>query len=256
MRIELEQPDKKPTPSYSFMPPKDEKRTIKSEFQKMKELGWKDGWRYFLDYYRNPLLVTLAIIVLAVSLAHSIIQNKRPYILQVYMCNNLVEDASTLDTVCESFAAHLDRNLKDEQMMLTVSDQFDPSNPSEDMTALFYKLAAMIASSELDIIGGDRLFIDYYSYGEESEVFFRDLEQVLPEDLFAKLEEEDRLYYSKYLDDDGNFVRDYVSAINISDTRLFDEGKLLISPCYVGIPANTQRLDTAIEFLNWIFYMK
>jgi len=256
MRIELEQPDKKKTQSDSFMPPKDEKRTIKSEFRKFKELGWKDGWRYFLDYYRNPLLVTLAIIILGISLAHSIIQNKRPYILQIYMCNNFVEDTSTLDTFCESFAAHLGRNLKDEQMMLTVSDQFDPASPSEDMTAIFYKLAAMISSTELDIIGGDRVFIDYYSYGEENEVFFSDLEKILPEDLFAKLEAEDRLYYSKYLDDDGKFVRDYVSSIDITGTRLVEDAKLWITPCYVGIPANTQRLDTAIEFLRWIFYME
>lgn len=256
MRIELEQPEKKKTPSDSFMPPKDEKRTLKSEIEKFKELGWKDGWRYFVDYYRTPLLVTLAILALAISLTHSIIQNKRPHILQIYMCNNLVDDPATLDSFCESFAAHLGRNLKDEQMMLTVSDQFDPSSPSEDTTAIFYKLAAMISSTELDIIGGDRVFIDYYSYGEENEVFFSDLEQILPEDLFAKLEAEGRLYYSKYTDDDGNFVRDYASSIDITGTRLIDEAKLWITPCYVGIPANTQRLDTAIEFLRWIFYME
>ncbi len=256
MKIELEQPEKKPTASDSFIPPKDEKRTLKSEIQKMKELGWKDGWNYFLDYYRNPTLVTIAIIAIVISLSYSIIQNKRPYVIQVYLCNNYVEDTETLDTFCESFAEHMGMNLKDYQMMFNVSDHFDPTEASEEMTAAFYKLAAMISSAELDIIGGDRVFVDYYSFGEEDEVFFSNLSEVLPKDLFAKLETENRLYYSKYLDENGKAIGEYVSAIDISGTRVFDEADLWLTPCYVGITSNTQRQETAIEFLRWIFYME
>ncbi len=256
MRIELEQPEKKKTASDSFIPPKDEKRTIRSEFQKIKELGLKDGWRYFLDYYRNPLLVTLAIIAIAISLGYSIIQNKRPHIIEVYLCNNYVEDTASLDTFCQSFADHMGMNLDDYQMMLSVSDHFDPSSPSEEMTAAFYKLAAMISASELDIIGGDRIFLDYYSFGEEDEVFFSDLSEILPDDLFAKLESEGRLYYSKYLDETGKSIGEYVSAVDVSGSRLFEEADLWITPCYVGITSNTTRLETAIEFLRWIFYME
>lgn len=256
MRIELDQPDQKKTSSSdSFIPPKDEKRTIKTEFVKIREMGFKEGWKYFWEYYRNPVLVAIIVIVCVVSIITTVIQNKRPYVIEVSIYNNYISEEADTNAFCEAFAEHVGENLTDSQMLFTAGDYFDPNTGSEETMATLYKFAAMIAASELDIIGGDRTFVDYYAQGQKDEVYFSDLEEVLPQELYAYLEEEGRFYYSNYLDEEGNVIGKYASAIEVSNTRLTDEAGLLITPCYVGIACNTKRPDTAVEFIRWIFYL-
>ena len=257
MRIELETPDqkKKTSSSDSFIPPKDEKRTFKTEFAKMKEMGFKEGFKYFWYYYRNTLLVIVLCIICAVSLVTTIIRNKRPYVIEVQLYNNYVNPDVNTDDFCLSFAEHMGKNLDDYQMLFTASDMFDPETMSEEMQATFYKFAAMIAASELDIIGGDRTFVDYYAQGMTDEVYFYDMKTILPEDLYTYFEENDMFYYSNYLDENGAVIGKYASAIDASESRLTDEAGLLITPVYVGVACNTGRLEESIEFIRWIFYL-
>lgn len=259
MRIELDQPDqkKKKTVSDNFTPVKDERRTFKSEWNKMKAMGFHDGWSYFWDYYRNTVLLIILAIVIVTSLTITVIRNKRPFVIEINLYNNIIAEDTDTDAFCEAFAEHMGVNLKDYQMMYSASDYFNPEQGSEEMQATVMKFAAMIASSELDIIGGDRTFIDYYSCGEEDSVYFYDLKEVLPDDLYRKFESENRIYFSKYTDEDGIVLGEYPSAIDVSNTRLTetDGGGLMVTPCYVGIACNSTRVDAAVEFLRWIFYM-
>lgn len=256
MRIELDQPDQEKTSSSdSFIPPKDEKRTIKTEFAKMKDMGFKEGWKYFWDYYRNPVLVTIIIIICAVSIVTTVIRNKRPYVIEVNLYNNYISEETDTNAFCQAFAEHMGQNLTDSQMLFTAGDYFDPNTSSEEMMATVYKFAAMIAASELDIIGGDRTFVDYYAQGQPDEVYFYDLKEILPEEVYTYFEEEGRLYYSNYLDEEGNVTGTYASAVEVSGTRLTEEAGLLITPCYIGVASNSKRLDTAVEFIRWIFYL-
>ena len=45
----------------------------------------------------------------------------------------------------------------------------------------------------------------------------------------------------------------YAAAIDVSDTRIVNKNCLLGTPCYLGIAVNTSRLQTSIDFLEWIF---
>ena len=237
MRLEMDNGEQKKKrtadPADAFIPPKDERRTIGTEFKKMKEMGFKDGSRYFWDYYHWPVIVTVIVILCAISLITTVIKNKRPYVIEVMMYNNYVSEDADTDAFCEEFADHMGENLTDSQMLFSASDYFDPETSSEEMMATLMKFSAMIAASELDLIGGDRKFIDYYQ----------------------QLEDDGLLYYSEYRDENGNTTGKYASAVDMSKSRLIDEGGLLITPCYLGIACNTSRLDTAIEFLRWALYM-
>ena len=257
MRIELEQPEdqKKKTESDSFMPPKDERRTFKTEIAKMKEMGFQAGWNYFWDYYKYWVIGIVAGIIFIASMAHSVIQNRRPVVIEIQLFNNAAESDETVSAFNEAFAAHMGTDLKKSQMTFSYSDLFDPDNPSEQMQASFYKFAAMTAAQELDIIGGNRAFVDYYGYTTEDNSYFADLKELLPEDLFSQLEAAGKLYYCKRLDENGAAIREYAAGINIDGSRLVNDAKLLVVPSYIGIIQNTQRLDTAIEFIRWIFYL-
>lgn len=259
MRLEMDNGEQKKKrtadPADAFIPPKDERRTIGTEFKKMKEMGFKDGSRYFWDYYHWPVIVTVIVILCSISLITTVIKNKRPYVIEVMMYNNYVSEDADTDAFCEEFADHMGENLTDSQMLFSASDYFDPETSSEEMMATLMKFSAMIAASELDLIGGDRKFIDYYSFGTEDDVYFYDLKEVLPADMYQQLEDDGLLYYSEYRDENGNTTGKYASAVDMSKSRLTDEGGLLITPCYLGIACNTSRLDTAIEFLRWALYI-
>ncbi|MBR3644754.1 MAG: hypothetical protein IKN57_14770 [Parasporobacterium sp.] len=258
MRIELEQPEdqKKASPSDTFIPPKDEKRTFRSEISKMKEMGFNEGLKYFIDYYSRITVVLILVIIAVISLTVTIIRNRRPFLIEVTLYNNVSELENASDLICDEFAEHMGVSLKDYQMLFSFTDYFDPSSNGQEMMATYYKFAAMVAGAELDIVGGNRIFMDSYGYATEEEAYFYDLSKVLPEDLFRQLDSAGKILYCKYTDADGKVLdKEYAAGINIEGTRLTEEAGLLVVPSYMCIMQNTTRLENAIEFIRWVCYL-
>lgn len=257
MRIELNDPNRKEDDVDKLIsglkPVKDEKRTFRSEIAKMKGMDRKTAFQYFWDYYKWPVIIIIAVIIAAISVAHSVILNSRPWIIEVSIYNNVVEDDSSLDTLAEQFAEYEGLNLDDYQILISADSYYDPDTMSEEQMASVTKFMAQVSAQELDIVGGDRTFLDSYAYGQEDSVYFMDLEEVLPEAVFSRLNADGRIYWSKYTDEDGNVTGEYAAAINIENSKLTTVGGLEVTPSYIGIIPNTQRLDTAIDFIIWNF---
>ena len=94
---------------------------------------------------------------------------------------------------------------------------------------------------------------NYYGVGEEDNTLFADLEETLPPAFFQYLKEQDRILYLSRTDEAGKVLGQYAAAIDVSDTRIVNKNCLLGTPCYLGIAVNTSRLQTSIDFLEWIF---
>lgn len=257
MRIELEDPNRKKDAIDKLVdglePVKNEKRTFKSEIAKMKSLGRKAGFQYFLDYYKWPVIIVIIAVIAVISIVHSVRMNSRPWIMELSIYNNAVDDDSSLDALSREFAEAEGLSLKDYQILFSADSYYNPDQMSEQQIATVTKFSAQIAAQELDIIGGNRTFLDDYGYGQEDSVYFADLQEVLPDAVFNRLNADGRIYWSKYTDEDGNVTGKYAAAINIENSRLTNEGGLLITPSYIGIAVNTQRLDTAVDFIIWNF---
>lgn len=253
MRIEAEDTSKKQPQKEEFAPVKDEKRTIRSEIAKMKSMGFRDGWEYFWNYYKVPVFVIIGVIIVAASMTTSIIRNSRPYIVQVHVYNNYMNDDADIGVLEQEFADYEGMNLKDYQIGFNMTEYLDFNSTDENSYTSMMKVMAMVAAHDMDVIGGNTAFINYYANGEEDSVLFSDLEEVLPPAFFQYLKEQDRIVYMNYTDEEGKVLEQYAAAIEVSDTRIVNKNYLQITPCYLGIACNTSRLENSIDFLEWIF---
>lgn len=254
MRIEADDIKKeRQEEQLTYTPVKNEKRTIGSEIAKMRSLGFRKGWEYFWEYYRNTILVILAAIVMVVSLVNTVIKNSRPYIVNVHVFNNVLTEGADPDVLSQEFADYMELNLEDYQMTMDLTEYLDFSGGGESSYNMMQKVMAMVAAREMDVFGGDTSFVNFYAVGEPDSVLYADLAEILPSDFFQFLKEQDRILYKNYLTADGAKAEEYAAAIDVSDTRLVNDNYLLVSPCYLGVAVNSERQETAIEFLKWIF---
>ena len=255
MRFELEDPAKKKQEEERavFSPPKDEKRTLKTEIAKIKSLGAKDGWAYFWEYYHIPVIVIILVIAFSVSMAVSIIRNSRPYVISVYVYNNALSEDANVEALEQEFTESQGMNLKDYQIGFNLSEYFDPASQDEASYTSMMKIAAQVSAGDIDILGGNQTFMNYYGMTDEDNCFFVDLEEILPAQFLLFLKEQGRLLTLKKYNEDGTVAGEYVAGVEISNTRLVNSEALMVTPCYVGIVTTAKRADTAVNFLKWLF---
>lgn len=253
MRIEADDTNKKQPQKEEFTPVKTEKRSIRSEIEKIKSLGAKDGWDYFWNYYKTPVIIIICVIAMVISISTSVIKNSRPYVVQVHIYNNYLADDSDVSVLEQEFADHEGKNLKDYQIAFNFSDYIDLTGGDENSYTSMMKIMAMAAAHDFDVLGGNISFVNYYGNGEPEGILFANLEEVLPPAFFQYLKEQDRILYLKYTDEEGKVIGEYPAVIEVSDTRIVNQDYLQITPCYLGVACNTDRLESAVNFLEWIF---
>ncbi len=253
MRIEADDPNKKQPPKEEFTPVKNEKHSIKSEIAKMKAMGFKDGWEYFWSYYKVPVFIIIAVVAIVVSITVSVVRNSRPFIVQVHIYNNYLSDDADVDSLEQEFADYEGMNLDDYQINFDFTEYLDLDGSDESSYTAMMKVMAMVAAHDLDVIGGSTDFVTYYGVGEQDNIMFADLEEILPTAFFQYLKEQDRILYLNITDEDGNVTGQYAAAIEVSDTRIVNKNYLQVTPCYLGIACNTERQESSIDFLEWIF---
>ena len=256
MRIELEDPNKKKQEQAEaevFTPPRDEKRTIKGEIAKMKSLGFSAGWDYFWEYYHVPLIILIAVIAFTVSITISIIRNSRPYVISVSVFNNVSAENADVDSLEQEFAESQGMNLKDYQINFSLSEYFEPGVQDEASYTTMMKLTAQVSAGDIDVLGGNASFMNFYGSTEESNRILTDLEEILPAQFLLYLKEQNRLLTLNYYTEDGKVAGSYVAGVEVSNTRLVNSDMLQITPCYLGIVSTSKRADTAVNFLKWLF---
>lgn len=253
MRIEAEDLKKKDPREESFRPVKQERGSLKSEIAKMRSLGLKGGWEYFWSYYRVPVVIIVVVLVMAISIAHSVIRNSRPFVIQVHVYNNVLNEDADVAALEEAFTEYEGKNLTDYQISFNFSEYLDFNATDENSYSSMMKVMAMAAAQDLDVFGGNTAFMNHYGNGEEDSVMFADLEEILPTQFFQYLKEQDRILYLKHTDEEGHVLGQYAAGIEVSKTRIVNENCLLVTPCYLGIACNTSRLEASIDFLEWIF---
>ncbi len=253
MRLEADDKSKAQAKKEEFTPVKNEKRSIKSEIAKMKAMGFKDGWEYFWSYYKVPVFIIIIVVAMVVSITVSVVRNSRPFIVQVHVYNNYLTDDADVTSLEEEFADYVGMNLNDYQINFDLTEYLDLNGTDESSYTSMMKVMAMVAAHDLDVIGGNTAFVNYYGVGEEDNTLFADLEEVLPTAFFQYLKEQDRILYLNRTDENGTVLGQYAAAIEVSDTRIVNKNYLQVTPCYLGVACNTSRLDNSIAFLEWIF---
>lgn len=251
------------------MPVMDE---FKEEREALKHGTPKQKWQYFLDYYKWFVIVGVLILIFAGSFIYQLVTRKDRAIFVALLNVYDLEDAETYP---EKFAEYAGIDPEEYDIYFDSSMHMDSSNLAavdENTMATTQKLMVYIAAQEIDILVASESTINSYAYNET----FYDLSSVLSEEQYEKYEP-----YFYYMDqsiadarneadttgDDYVSVPDYPSPRNpeamenpIPVGIYLDEAEDLKENYYfmdetviLGIPANTQHLENAVQYIDFIF---
>lgn len=224
------------------------KNFFKTEGEKLKKMTFNEKVKYIWEYYKIHIILTAIFIFLAVSLGQIVYRNiKYDSIFHCAMVNNMLS-VDQEEYIIEEFGNYL--NIDKEHETLTFDSGYmfmwDNSSFSDTNYTSRMKVASALAAQVIDIFVADKTYI--ISAAPESQLY--DLKEVLPEDIYAAVE--DKLFYTA--GEDG-VERAYAVDLSSSPYTYINDSKngvLYQEPPYYAIVINTEHLDTSIEFLKFI----
>ena len=229
---------------YKMDDEKSLKKALKEEKGKLKDMSFKDKLWYIGEYYKFHIIFVIVAVIIIVSVITTVRENSKDEILNVVILNENV----TLDTdaLKEDFGQFIGFDSNSQRMFFDSSMYLNPDGSITDESAMAYqaKLVAMVAAKQLDVMIAPESLINMYS----RDMGFMDLEEALPDELFQKLTDEDRIITAK--DADGNT---YAAAIDIGGTRITETAGFSNEHPYFSILINSGNLETVLQFLTYAF---
>ena len=200
---------------------------LQKEKKKLKEMTFKKKCEYIWEYYKVHIIVTLIFILFSSSLGYSIYQNvKYDDILTSAIINNSMSDENR-NYISNGFAEYYELDKESETILFDDTFHIDLDTPNESTYASTQKFAAMVAAKSMDTTIADISFFENYA----DEGTFYDLSTLLPEDLYAQVE--DYLYYAK--DEEG---KEKPFGLNLSSSHLVKGAGLYIKPPILSVVIN------------------
>lgn len=251
---------------------------IRQEQLKTKDMNWKDRLGYFWYYYKVHTLVAILVVIFSVTLIHDI-TTTRDYNFYGIMLNSYQLSADRLEAAFSDYAGLDSENYEcfldtDSTLSMTAMSEFDLVSSQ--------KMIALMSTHDLDSVVFDSQAFYHYSNNE----MFMDLRQVFTEEELKKYE--DHLYYIDYAviraaieaAEEGLVTYEEAPAptpeeiaaeaethkhpedmeepipvgVFITDSPFAKQTGAYenLTPVF-GIVASTQRLDTAKEYLHFLW---
>ncbi len=257
---------------------------IREQQKKLKGQGLKAHLQYFWDYYKIHTVVAIAAIIFIVVLIKDIKGNK-PYAFYAMMLNS--NSSSAEDVLEQEFIEYSGIDTNEYSCFIDTSATYNPSVIDEVTLATSQKIMANLSAAEIDVIAADKNMFLYYAYQDiytdlrtlyddaflskyKDNIYYVDKGLI---DYIASEEYQDFLLNGKYDENNkyavmaaeiyatGDYpdipVEDMQEAIPVG---ISFENSSILDKAYmyqgqtpvVGIMSNTQRLDTAKQFVEYI----
>lgn len=251
------------------MPVMDE---FREEREALRHGTFKQKFSYFLDYYKWPVIVAVLILCFAGSLIYQTVTRKDRAIF-VALLN--VYELESAEEYPNRFAEYIGQDPEEYEFYFDTSMHMDSSDLTaydETTMATTQKLMVYIAAREIDILVASESTTNSYAYSET----FYDLSAVLSEEQFEKYEP--YFYYMDQAVADARNEADEAGEeyVNVPDYPSPRNPEAMENPIPVGIyldaadglmenyfftdetviltvPANTEHLETALQFIDFIF---
>ena len=253
------------------------KKSGKFQREKIKDKPFKEKAAYYLEYYKYPALAVVVGGILLFTLIRSIVTSKS-YCFNGMMVNSMALDSQTISS---EFARIEEFDTDKYECFIDCDSLMSINGLSETDLATSTKFIAQIQTKDLDIATFDSTNFETEAMGE----CMMDLSSVLSAEDLERFK--DKLYYIDYaeierLDRADDKIIDHTikevptmeeMQANIAVHQhpenmekpmlvgiIIDESPLVKNTyCYAGtipvfgIIVNTQRVDSAINFLHFIF---
>lgn len=219
-------------------------------------MTFKERLQYIWDYYKIPILSATIVVLIAVSILHSILSRRDA---SLYLAPiNIVSDA------------YSDGQLKDDfpggKTVEIYSGLYLTADPASEFHQYSYasriKLLGAINDEKLDIVLMNQEAFDSFS----ANGYLLDLSEFL-----AKYPAEDLSFIQPYLIDNTVILEDNHTDVLLDDSipyqakmrsapfglslspTAFYQNAGFSDPLYLGVIANSPRLDVVIAYMEWLY---
>lgn len=249
---------------------------FKEEREALKHGTFKERLSYFWYYYKWYVLGTLFAILLIASFVHQLVTSTDTVFNAVMLNASLMTEE---ETYAEEFAEYLDIDPKEENVMFDTSIRIIEDSMDDTSYTSVMKLATYTAAADIDVMVTDT---DSFRKYANSETFY-DLRDILSAEQLEKYEP-----YFYYVDqktiDEINAINEDLNNLDGLDDVVYteptkpeemetpipvgiylDNSEKLRENYYfrgesgaaehvvMGIYINTEQLDNALKFLEFVF---
>lgn len=203
-----------------------------------KALSNKTKAQYVWDYYKWPIVITVAIVSFVIYMIYHYATYREPF-LNVIMINCNDSISANADGFDE-FLTEYGYDPKESPVFLSSSLHFSEGEYSMSYND-YQVLTMMIAAGDQDLFfGTGDVFTDYAEQGA-----LIDLSTVLPAELLEQYK--DSLLYST----DGGEVASYPCAIELTDNTWLKKNNYY-DTCYFGIFYQNHNLEASVQFAEFL----
>jgi hypothetical protein len=224
------------------------RQEIAEQKAKFKELSFNEKLGYIRDYYWVHIVFTIIAVIVIIALYHTYQDKNFNTVLSAVLINNDTakwdEDAASYESILsDTYEEYLGIDGVKDRFVVDNNYILDYARDSEMSIYSAESLMASIMGSRIDIHIGDALSMEYFC--EDDYTFFYELDQLFDEDFLKQYE--DRIYYHTY--EDGQKVP---VAFDVTDCKVITDAGLTIEPVYLGVFANTKRLEASADYLRFV----
>lgn len=221
------------------------KSSAHAEKKKLSEIpGIRKKIQYIWDYYRYWIFGIICAIAFCISIGNSIYTNMK--YTQIFYCaifNNPLPD-EYLDNIESGFSDYYGLDPESETMYFDSSFTIAEED-GESTYMTIQRLGAMVAAKSIDVMIGDDYAIGKYA----EDGYFYDFKDILSEETYQAL-----LPYMveyTYTDEDISYPGMYL--IDLSQSKLVQDGIIYIDEPLAGIVINSQNPLVAVTFIEYLF---
>lgn len=216
---------------------------IKEQHRKILDSeGFKGRLTYFFYYYKWHVLISLVLIIFAVTFIYGRVTQKDT-ILQVIMVNGFPNIEA--ETIMEDFNRNITMNPKKEQTLLDTSFYINTDSPTMFDEQNSEKLFVMSAAGVVDVVLANK---DYFLTMAETG-YLLDMSKILTDEQMQQYK--DRfLYY----DSPNNYAEgEELVGIDVTDSPLLKNTQSYPNDqVYFCIIMNSSHTDLALTFLEYL----
>lgn len=213
---------------------------IKKEHSKVKDMTFKEKCSYIWDYYKIPIIIVIAVIILASYFIRDIRDNSRPLYLDALVLNSTLPGTENTP-LSECYVDYSDIDLNKYRLFIETGLSLTDEYYNQNSMVTMQKILSMVSTNELDVIIAPVSCIKMY---EDMEAYIA-IDTILDDTAKEIIKDKELDYY----------YADYTSSpigIDVSSLKLIKEAypSDLDEPIIFTVLVNSSRQEHSIEFLN------
>ena len=188
-----------------------------------------------------PALIVLLVVIFGSDLIYNIV-TKKAIAMEAAFVNMVTAEDFDSEQEAAGFVTWAGIDSKEYEAVFDTGIYIDYDGGDEYTAVNIQKVMAMISARALDVILAD----DSYLEQTADEGYYADLSEVLPEELLAQFEAEDKVLY-RDIPEDGK--GEIPIAVDVRDSSFFLSHEV---PSWFTVVINAEHPETAVKFLEYM----